>query len=89
MTNTSQPIEHESETVVIRPGDLVRPFADDPDEWVSDAEGDPMVVLEVGRICDLTMMPSKLDADWLAAWVLRSDGIRRAYPLAVLTLVEW
>lgn len=79
---------NEEQRPQLAPGMLVY-YQEDPGEWLSSSEGDPMLVLEVGRICDLTMMPSKLDADWLAAWVLRSDGIRRAYPLAVLTLVEW
>ena len=72
----------------IRPGDLVWAYDDDPYERIYAAEDDPMLVLEVGRVCDLTMMPMKLSADWPAAWVLRSDGIRRAYPIDVLTPCE-
>lgn len=81
--------QREAHTVIgIRPGDLVRPHDDDPYERIYAAEDDPMLVLEVGRLCDLTMMPTKLSADWPAAWVLRSDGIRRAYPIDVLTPCE-
>ena len=72
----------------IRPGDLVWAYDDAFFERIYAAEDDPMLVLEVGRVCDLTMMPSKLSADWSAARVLRSDGIRRAYPIDVLTPCE-
>lgn len=71
----------------LEPGMLVR-YNEDPDNWLSSAESDPMLVLEVARVCDLTMMPTRLSADWPAAWVLRSDGCRRAYPIGLLKPVQ-
>ena len=71
----------------LEPGMLVR-YNEDPDNWLSSAESDPMLVLEVARVKDLTMMLTKLSADWPAAWVLRSDGRQRAYPIGLLKLVQ-
>ena len=71
----------------LEPGMLVR-YNEDPGEWLSSAESDPMLVLEVARFKDLTMMRTGLSADWPAAGVLRSDGIRRAYPIGLLKLVQ-
>ena len=67
----------------LRPGMLVY-YQEDPGEWLSPAEGDPMLVLEVARVKDLTMMRWELEADWHAAWVLRTDGVQRAYPIDML-----
>lgn len=67
----------------LKPGALVRHDAD-PDKWMSLAEAHPMLVLEVARVKDLTMIRFKLLADWPAAWVLRSDGVQRAYPISWL-----
>lgn len=71
----------------LEPGMMVR--YDEPDEeWLSPAEGDPMLVLEVGRVKDLKSLNGMgLEADWRAAYVLRSDGIRRAYSIDTLRLV--
>ena len=71
----------------LEPGVLVR-CNEDPDEWLSSPESDPMLVLEVARVKDLTMMRTRLSVDWPAAWVLRSDGRQLAYPIGLLKLVQ-
>jgi hypothetical protein len=67
----------------LKPGALVF-YNAKPDKWTSPAEAHPMLVLEVARVKDLTMMRFKLLADWPAAWVLRSDGAQRTYPISWL-----